>query len=479
MSNGRSVNIRKAFTSSLVGRITSAAFGFIGLAIFARLFPVGDIGIVYAVMAGSLAVTAISNGVFAAVRKRISEVKTHNGEYVAIGILFHLVSSVILLVPFVSAASLGLFKLPTQLYMYGYLLAVTVGFFNAATEAYSGAGNPDKAVWLDTLRTMVGLAFQLILVAAGLGVVAIIAGQVVSATAVTIVTLFVYRPDLRLPTRLSIQSIGDFAAWEATSRIIREINGRATVAIVGGLLGSVAAGQYKAIRSVSVLLGMYAASIREPLSLRVSAEDSVGEIAVEDVRFALAAIGIFPIPAFFGALAIGDILVVTAFGSKYTGNGLLLSIFLLGMVAQSADQIFQSLLYGFDAPSLNTKTEAVFTTVLLLSAVLAGVEFGIVGFVGGIAMASWLGLAVRVVAVRSVESSVVAFPRSVLAEVAAGSVMCAVVWWVKKQIAASPGIETVALVALGCVIYVVVLPSLSERIRALVRRTRKEIGRRG
>lgn len=442
------------------------AFGFAGVVIFAHVLGAAGLGRFYIVLAAGKLLSQFSNGIGAAVKKRVSEAGTAPAAFLGAGLLAHLGFSAA-----VGISTLLLEPLLQRFFSVPNLaIGITavvfgLGLFQICNAFYAGLGNPGFSSWADMARSVLTLGFQLGFLVAGWGAFGLVLGFAIAAvlSGLGVWMLTGIRPTI--PSRRIVASSYEFARWSVPNDFLTSTYGRADVLLVGALVGNAAAGFYEAALRLTQPGAFFATSISSPLQVKTSGLSSRGLDVQEDLANALSYAGLLTIPILFGAAAMPDALMRTIFGSEFAAAGAALVGLAVFQVLSGFGASFGAMLTGSDRIDRELRVNTAVLAVHLPLAALGAWQFGLLGVVGATVLAEVLRLVFYEYLVERRFGDVVV-PTPVLSQLVAGGVMGLSVFAIVEYAVSIRGWAwLVGVVAAGAAIYFGVLLVASAHFR--------------
>lgn len=451
-----------AFASNLI----MGVIGFTGIIIFARVLGPEGLGSYKTAVAAAFVVSQIPGGTGTAIKKRVSEVDVNPEEFFGVGLLFHGIFSVLILLGYILFRPVidGYFESKA---LAGATVAVVfaLGLFLIANRAYAGLGYPAMSTWIDTLRSLLTLTFQLLFIWQDYGALGLVAGFVLAAIVSAVVSLLAADVAPKFPGYRTVKRVFSFARWSVLNSLLRTGYGRMDILLVNAFVGSGAVGFYSTASQLTMPGTMLGGSIRNSLAVKSSGLSSIEEDFRPDMENAMSYVGLISLPIFFGALAIPTELMTTIFGAPFAPA----SAALVGMTAYQAISVyrlpFEAVAEGTDNPDLIFRTNVFVFVVYIPLALLFGSQFGLLGVIG----ASIFGESARITAYQVVARrwlGGILFPRPVLEQFASALLMFLVISLVVYPIVPIRNwVWLVFVVLIGACIYFVSLFILSRHFR--------------
>ena len=450
---------------SVAAKFTMSAFGFVGVMVFARVLGNVGVGRYYVALAVALMLVRVSAGLGQAINKRVSEVGTDPEEYLGLGLAVHILYVGVVTAIFVAASPALPVRGITADDVLGIVLVFSsVGSFQILNRFYSGIGFPGRSFWLDTVRSVVTLVFQVVLLFLGMESFGILLGlalaSFVSAGVVAVVSGV--RP--ALPSRETFAYTGAFARWSIPTSVVNDVYKRADPILIWLFVGTGAVGFYETALRLVLPASQLTASISNPLQVKVSGQSSLGEDVREDVANAMTYAGLLGIPMFFGALALPDVLMRTFFGSGFGQGGDALVGIALFYVFYIYQIPLESAISGTDRPELTFRVNAAGLLIHIPLAVVLARQYGLLGVIGATFVAEVLMFLGFQLLCRELFGGAI-FPAPIAAQTASGLAMFLVITEVREMIALNHWFPVIALVCFGAAVYFAVLAVASSHFR--------------
>jgi O-antigen/teichoic acid export membrane protein len=466
MKDTTSLRLGRETFLSLGSKVVMAAVGFGGTVIFARLLGPSGLGVYKTAVAAAFVLTQVTAGTGTAIKKRVSEVDVEPDEYLGTGVLVNAGFTALLVVIYL------LFRPVVDAFFESSAIAIAVlavvfalGLFNVVNRMYSGLGYPAASSWIDCVRSVLTIGFQLVLVFLGYGAFGLVAGFVVGTFLSALLSALVAGVVPSTPGKRAIERVTSFARWSVSNALLNVGYGRADVLLVAALVGSSAVGFYTTAIQLTMPGAMFGGSIRDALSVKTSGRSSAGLDIREDLENSLSYAGLLSLPILFGALAIPRPIMVTIFGPEFEPAWTALVGLTLFKLLHVYRLPFEAAAEGSDNPDLIFRTNALVFVAYAPVAVLLGIEYGLLGVIAGSVFGELARLGVYQYVSHRQFGGVV-LPRPILGQVVSGVVMFAVVS------ALVPGVVTItswmwlaAVVFGGAATYFATLLALSGHFR--------------
>ncbi|MDS0475739.1 lipopolysaccharide biosynthesis protein [Natrinema sp. 1APR25-10V2] len=453
---------------SVAAKFTMSAFGFVGVIIFARVLGNAGVGRYYTALAIALMLVRVSAGLGKAIKKRVSEVDTDPAEYIGLGLAAHITYVGIVTTVFVAFAPLLPVRGITADDVLGIVLVFsTVGSFQILNRFHAGIGFPGRSFWLDTVRSVVTLLFQVGLLIIGLEAFGILLGLALASAVTAIVVAVVSGVRPALPSRETVADTGKFARWSIPTSVVNDLYKRLDPILIWLFVGTGAVGFYETALRLVLPASQLTASISNPLQVKVSGRSSLGEDVREDVANAMSYAGLLAIPMFFGALALPDVLMRTFFGAEFGAGGHALVGIALFHVVYVYEIPLESAISGTDRPELTFRVTILGLAVYVPLALVLGQQYGLLGVIGATLLAEVVMFLAYQYLCRSVFGGVI-LPTPVISQTVSGLAMFGVILQARDAVVLSHWAPVVGLITLGAAVYFVVLTAASSHFRLTV-----------
>lgn len=449
-------------SKGLVGKVILAISGFIGSIIIARHIGPVAYGTFHLILAIVNFADNPINGVGVACKKRISESNAEVENIVSAGISVSLIGGVM------AIGTAILFQKSIQNYInvengvvYIVLLFCVTSLFKVIQLMVSGIGGFGTSVLIDGVRSVITIPLQVILVLLGFGVGGLVFGSVVSTFFTIPLLLFILKVRPEIPTKDTFQSLWSYAKFSIPSSFVGVAYDRLDILLIGTIVGTGASGHYKVAMNLVIpatfLSGIMSSGLFTEVSTLVSKDEEVKERVETNISFA----SFFAVPIFFGALAMPQSIVATAYGGEYLDAGGYLIGLALFQVFSSQTEQTTSIISGYDKPNLNLTTMAITLTVNIVLGVFLINKVGAIGAIIATIVAEAVKYALTTYFAKKLVDYTV-LPTSLYSQFFSGLIMFAVVEVLHQWITVSSFIDLLLLVGTGAVIYGVVLISISD-----------------
>lgn len=456
-----------------VGRLLTAALGLVGTVVVARMTTPDVYGLYFFIYGVADTLNNPFGGWVEGCRKRITESEAPEGEIMgayALGLGLFTVAgvAVIALVGEVGAQYVPVDGLG-QHWPVLALLFVGLNLTQQTGMILSVRPNFGYHSWIDFLKTVLKYVGQI-----GLVVLGYQAGGLVAGTALGLIVvaplpfrLIGVRP--QLPSRETVRRIWTFAKPKFPQSMLNTMIGRIDTILIGVLATSVFVGYYNVALRISAPAIFVTQLISNGAYGDISDLHSRGEAVAERLRHSASYSSVLAVPLFFGAMILGEEILVTAYEPKYAGAGVFLVLIALYRMLITQEQVFTSAINGLDMPYTSFRISlAKFVTNTVGSVGLFFI-MGPIGVVMGSIIAQFVTYALSVYIVKMEVPALTVIPKPLLHQLVSGGVMAGVIWGLRQVVPMRSWLCVVALVGFGAAVYGVVLLTISEHHRATLR----------
>lgn len=439
---------------SLLAKFVQATIGFAGIMIFTRIVDKNDFGGYFLLFSLVMISDRPIRGFANAVNKRWSEENIPHPE------IFSSVFIVNILSTFIVGCVVFTFR--DQLVSYtglegsASLFVVMFGMiatFVTTQNLLAADGHPAKSTWVDTLRSVLTLPLQIVLILGGLGALGMGYG-LAGATLLTIpVTIWYVMTNPRLPSWKTLSSIWEYAKYSIPGSFVGKMYNRLDILLLGFFIGTGAVANYEVTLKLTIPAAFLSGAIGSALMPKVSNNISQGSDFTKHIENSISYVSIISIPIFFGSLAIPRHLVVTAFGGQYAEA----VPFLIGLafwrVISTQTEIYNMALYGMDHPDLNLQK----STYTLMFNIVVGVALllamGPIGVVIATILSEGIKYVISVHYLFRETGAIDIFPKPLQYQIVAGIVMFGSVVFANQYVVVHSFVDLLFLVGIGGIVY--------------------------
>jgi O-antigen/teichoic acid export membrane protein len=345
------------------------------------------------------------------------------------------------------------------------LLVMSQAVFTAAQSGLAGKKKVATAGIVQVVERIGRTTFQIGLVLLGLGVIGLYVGYLASLALAAVLSLALLRTRPVIPTREHARSLFEFTRFAWLGKLKSRSFGWMDTIVLAFFVTPDLVGVYEVAWTLSNVLALAGGSIQETLFPELSDLSTRGE--VDRIRHfvdeAIVYSGLLAIPGLFGALALGGDLL-SIYRPEFAIGATVLVVLIAAQLAALYSEQFFAAVNAVDRPDVAFRINGVFVVVNLVANVALVATVGWVG--AAIATATSATLTLVLVA-RSLSKLIdgISVPYVELAkQLLASLIMLAIV--LALQTVLSSGIpSTLALVAVGAVVYGLTVLALSSRVR--------------
>lgn len=453
----------------MAAKMVQAAFGFAGAIIFARVLgPTGFGGFYLLLSLVELSKRPI-NGVSTAIQKRYAEANSPREELVGTLVWTSLVA--------LGIVTVGVFTFEHTLVSYTgiqsapilfVILFAAVANFPAYQNLLTSIGKLGVQTWIDTVRSVLTFAGQLLLVLLGYGAAGMAIGLSVGTFILLPLSHYYLRRLPRMPSKGTIRSVWTFARYSVPSIVVGKAYDRFDILLLGVLATPALAGQYEVAYKLTIPATFIAGLAGSGMMAKISDLHSREESVEQHITNTLAFSSLFAIPMFFGAMAMPRTTIVTVYGPEYRAAALLLIGLLLFRVISSQTSVLGNVVNGLNLPEYQLQASTIALAINIPLGIVLYFEMGALGVVVATVVAETLRYALMYRVIRR-RIGATLLPRALLEQLVAGGIMFVIVEFSRQSIIVRSWIEFGLLVAIGVAVYFGVLFALSQHFRITVR----------
>ncbi|SNZ06771.1 Membrane protein involved in the export of O-antigen and teichoic acid [Natronoarchaeum philippinense] len=451
------------------GKLLQAVLGFVGTILFARALGPRSFGGFYLLLSLVMLANRPIMGIAVATKKRFAELNANRSEIFGAQLVFNVaIFSTAAIVVFLLADPIESYTGVSHSAALFVILFGSILTFAPTQELVAGRGKVSAPVWIDTLRSVFTFPLQLALVLLGFGAAGMVFGLSIATLLCVPITLYYLRTSPSAPGWETLTSVWKFARYSIGSRLVGRAYDELDPLLLGFLLTPSVVGYYQVAYRLTIPGTFVTVIASSGLLAKVSNRDSKGQGIDADVTNTAAFGSIIAVPMFFGALAIPEPLIVTAYSAEYIAATELLVGLALFTIVRTQSALLGDVLNGLEMPNIVLRGSAVALVINVAVGVPATLEYGPIGVVVATILAEVFRYGVFFFVVRS-ETSATLLPRPLFEQFGAGVVMFGVVELAHQQIVVDSWVPLLALLAIGAGVYFVTLGAISNLFRTTVR----------
>lgn len=312
---------------------------------------------------------------------------------------------------------------------------------------------------------------QVVLVAAGFGVLALMTGYMLGSIAASAVAIaiVVRRFDWERPSRRHFESLYRFARYSFVNSFVQKFYDNIDIIVITTVLGKSATGVYGIGFRFSLILTVIYSAINQASNPEISKHDVQGDHErIKEVLSDAIVLGLlFGIPAFAGFAVLARPVIVTFYTEEFAAATFVAVGAVATRIPEGLRSSFGSVLSGIDRPDIAFKGGVILITTNIVLDILLVPTIGVMGAV----VASFVGMtlqclymAVRMIQILDLEVS--DFPlKDVSLEILAAVAMAGIVYAVRGMVSISSFIVVGGLVGVGAATYFVLILVIAPDIR--------------
>lgn len=480
------VDSTKESRIGFVAKILDALSGLIGIIIFANILGVEGLGAYYVLLAIVYISTAPMSGVSLATEHYIGKSEGNKSDQFAIaGILlsfiFSLSVSALLLILYTFIPSdLSEFRVDNMNMIALFIAIICLTFYTITKSIYSGIGNPGKSVFMSTGQGISETIIQIVLlVGLSLGIFGLLIGTAIGYLIASLYVWVAYKPaEYKRPDYGDIKSIIRYSGSSSIYRTTRSFYKRLDTIILAIILTPSAVGIYEAAIRIAKGSKYTAYAINKTIIINTSQKlDNTKEI-VNDLNNLGGYASILTIPLFFGSIVIGQELLQLVYLDPEFSQGYIILIFSgIYFSLYGHKYVLSAFFNGLGHPSIPMKGVLISTFILVVTGTIGTHYIGVNGIIIGIISAELSGYVYYNYAIYN-ELKQGYKPNGVIHQIIAGLVMFIVIYPTKMFVLPDIlWIQVIITISLGCLIYLITISLLDDKIKNFVKNRYRNINR--
>lgn len=473
------LDIRRESLIAAASNVVLIAVQLATLGLLTRTLGANGVGTYFFALSAAILAIIPSRELSEIMRKRVSEIDSPSDEFFGLaqtGTALYLLGCVpvlSLVTPLVTAWT----PLTGQTVLAFGAYAAVLTQSEMATRLLDAVGRPGASMVSQTVRETVFFGGVLMLVwlgGASPQTVLILAAGVHLSTALG--TYWVVGLVPRFPSRDAVASGVTFGKWSVPTGIASHAWGQAPTLVLGVVLGGSSVAVYETAKRLTMIGTYLATCITDPLLVKVSAMDSVGDDVLSHVELALDYTPSVALITLFLLIPVASDVMALAAGPAYAAGGVVLVGVALTRVLWGLKRPVSAALLGVGQPRYVFGLFAVLLTVGVPAIVLAATYGGVVSVVVILVLLELGGVVLAQGGARAAFGTFVLPNTFHLQVVAAGTVSVFV--GVVTQYLDVTSVPTLGVVlAVAVVIHYGLFALASDRFRAGTVRTLRDVAR--
>jgi len=357
---------------------------------------------------------------------------------------------------------------------------VVVGFFvvlylllfqvkSTATAILRGSAKIGRSGAVELVDSLGRAVSQVLLIAAGAGLVGLVAGAVVGPGIAAIVAVSMVGIGVARPSRDEVAEVANYAKSTAVSGFTTKFYDNIDILVITYFLGSAAAGVYGIGFRFALPVMMFSGAVREASLPEISQQmgrgnrDQVEEVLEDTLVYST----LLAIPATVGVAMLANPLIVTAYTEAFAGAASIAVIGVAIQIPNGVRSVFSTTFNAIGRPDLPARAGMI---LIAINLVLDLVLVPSIGPFGAI-LASLVGITVATVYLGywlfdELNLSHRAFPyRELSKQVASALLMGAVVYGLRTTISLPILWKLLVTILVGVLVYFGVLVTISPGTR--------------
>ena len=458
------MRLGKATVAHFLSQVVVSVAGFVATFAIARVLGADGVGMYALGVAILMWLKIPAGGLRVGITKRISEGR-ERGEFLSAGILLQGVFGVgvaLSLLAFAGAVDryvgAGVATLIAAMFL------ADVGFVTVGA-AMEGEKKVARYGWVRAFERVARTALQVGLILVGYDVAGLFFGHAVSLIIASVFSLALLGLRLSIPKRRHFQSLLKYARYSWLGGVKNRTFGWMDTIVLGFFVASSLVGIYEVAWTLASFLVLVANSIQSTLFPELSelSTDNRDDRIHHYINEGLVFTGIFLIPGFFGAFALGtDILRI--YSPEFTEGAIILLILIAARTFDAYGTQLVSAINALDRPEVAFRINGFFVVVNMTLNVALIATFGWYGAAVATLLSGFLTLLLSYLALARLIGAPEIPLGEILRQIVAGGVMVGAVHIIGIQL---PGghYMTILLVGVGAAVYLMILLSLSRKVR--------------
>lgn len=463
------VSLGSETAKGTTAKLVTLVVGFIGSIVLARALGPAAYGGFYALLAIVEIVDRPVRGWGEAGKKRFSESGAPRNE-----IFTALIVVLVVFLLLIAAAAVALgdllrsyAEIEAAVTMF-ILLVISTTLYVTIRNVVEGRGLTGISYWTNATRNALTVPLQILLILGlGLGAVGMAYGYALGTLLVVPLTLYYARSSFEVPSRQTLRSLWSYAKYSVPSGFLGKVYSRFDILLIGAVIGPVAVSYFELAFRVSMPATYVSAAAASVLMAKVSYSSSKGSSVHNEVTEVLSYSSLLAMPIFFGALAIGDELIIVLYGISYAEAGTFLVVLCAYRLLKSQINPLEKTVYGVDMPKYNLYLSGLVLFINMTLGVFLIFEIGAIGVVFSTVVAEVIRYLALARFLKKNYPEVSLLPRPVIEQFIAAAVMFTIVYGSSQIFIISMLPNVLISLSIGAVSYAAVLLLISEYHREL------------
>lgn len=449
-----------------VSDVGTSLLGFFATLYFARVLGSGPLGQYFALIGLIGWATIPTNGLTAAITKRVSEGKDADEVFSAGTVLNVTYGGLLFLMSVLGGEYINAYIGTDISLLFGALLLINI-LFTSTVGGLKGQKRVARAGFLRTFDRALRTGSQVGLIYIGYSLVGLVTGHAIAlvVSASTGILLYGLRP--KIPSKETFTDLYDYVKFSWLGKIKGKTFGWMDVIVLQLFVSSGLVGIYGVswrLASVLILVSNAVSTVIFPEVSDISVggnDNAIHNLLSESMFFA----GIFVIPGFFGVLVLGD-RILRIYGAEFVDGAVILLILVLARAINVYGSQMLNIINGIDRPDVAFRINLIFVVTNL------SLNFSLVylfGWYGAAVATATSSFIILVLSYRSI-AELLGAPEiplaGILKQVTAAGVMSVFILGLEYVLPFWNMYLTVGAVLFGAFVYSVSLYAFSRRVRA-------------
>jgi O-antigen/teichoic acid export membrane protein len=448
-----------------ISDIGTSIIGFVATLYFARILGSGPLGQYFAIVGLIAWATVPTNGLSAAINKRISEGKDADDIFSAATVINGVYGGLLIFSSILGGRYVNAYIGAEVNVLLAGLLLINI-IYTSTQGGLRGKKKVATAGFLRTFDRVLRTGSQIAIIYLGYNLLGLVLGHIAAlvVSAFVGVTLFGLRP--KMPSREAFEDLYSYVKYSWLGEIKGKTFGWMDIIVLQLFVSSSLVGIYGVswrLASTLILVSNAVSAVIFPevSDLSVGGNDrEICDLLNEAMFFA----GIFVIPGFFGVIALGD-RILRIYGGEFVKGVAILLILILsrGIDAYTSQMI--NIINGINRPDIAFRINLVFVISNLLLNFSLVYLFNWYGAAIATATSSSIVLLLSYRSMHKLLGNPEVPALGILKQVASAIIMLVVLTGIEYIVSSRNTFLTIGFVFFGALVYVVSLYALSGRVR--------------